>query len=265
MGANGTAGADPEHSVFVAETCIDTFEVTVGRFRAFVESYTLPAVGAGAHPMVPSSGWKASWNTLVPGNEAQMRDNLACGGAFQTWTNAPAGGEDKPVNCVSWFEAFAFCAWDGGRLPSEAEWENASTGAEENRNYPWGGGLDDAHASYCHTMSGFTCVDGSASLKSVGSTPLGLGRWGHQDLAGNVWEWSLDWFSQVWYNNVCNNCVNADAPGLTCFFALGSPARVARGGAFSYGAEQLLSYSRGCNLPSHRGTDVGFRCIHDIP
>src|SRR6201999_4137350 len=74
--------------------------------------------------------------------------NLTCDPTASTWT----GGDDsRPMNCVTWFESYAFCIWDGGFLPSEAEWEYASSGGKDYRLYPWGNtdpGLQNQYAIY---------------------------------------------------------------------------------------------------------------------
>lgn len=267
MGNNGTLGAEPEHTVYVSAACVDTFEVTVGRFRKFVESYERPSKGDGAHPLLPDSGWQTAWSTLIAGDETQLRTDVNCGEPRQTWSDEPtAEGEAKPMNCVTWYEAFAFCAWDGGRLLSEAEFEKAAAGGDEKRTFPWGSTPpNDSLANYCHSVSGVSCTDGSVAPMAVGNFPAGVGRWGHHDMAGNVWEWTLDWFSQAWYKNTtCNDCVNLHAPGDSCFFAPFEDAKVARGGAFNYGEDSMRSFGRGCNLPSYRDVDVGFRCIRDL-
>jgi sulfatase modifying factor 1 len=267
MGQHGLVGSTPEHTVLLDPACLDTFEVTVGRFRKFVEAYQVPTEGVGAHSKVPNSGWRTAWASLIAPDAAQLRSNLDCGKAYQTWTADPGGNEALPINCVTWFEAFAFCAWDGGRLPSEAEWEFASTGGHENRPYPWGlTNPDDTLANYCQSMMVVTCNDSPQFVSPGGTTPLGKARWEHQDLGGNVWEWTKDWFSEGWYGNPgCTNCINTDAPGTTCIPAVGKEARVARGGSFNYPKDAMQAYHRGCNVPTYRNHDVGFRCIRDLP
>jgi hypothetical protein len=66
-----------------------------------------------------------------------------------TWTDTVGPNENLPMNCVPWYKAFAFCVWDGGRLPTEAEWNYAATGGNEQRKYPWGSTApDDALAVF---------------------------------------------------------------------------------------------------------------------
>jgi formylglycine-generating enzyme len=197
-----------EHSV--ASFGLDLYEVTVGRFRAFVEAgqgtqANPPAAGAGANPLVPDSGWDPAWNASLVADTETLKQALKCDWKVTTWTDSPEGNERRPVNCVSWYEAFAFCAWDGGRLPGFFEWNYASMGGSEERMYPWGtSAIDDSYASYYGNMLWDQCLgDGVpgcdlTDLIYVGSKPRGNGKWGQADLVGNVWEWVSDVSSTTW-------------------------------------------------------------------
>ncbi len=210
---------------------LDKYEVTVARFRAFVDAgYGIatkaPLAGAGAHPKIPNSGWLPEWNGELAADTAALKQRLDGG----TWTDLPdETSELRPITNVRWFEAFAFCAWDGGRLPTNAEWGFAASGGDEQRYYPWSSPvtsttIDASYAAYdcavtkpaygcttacsangaspcdattCTNLGG-TCntscygCSNPADVATVGSYPKGAGRWGHLDLAGNAQEWVLD-------------------------------------------------------------------------
>ena len=116
----------------------------------------------------------------TPVTNAQYERFVAEGGATAPphWP-APA---DHPVTFVDWHEAAAFCAWAGGRLPTEAEWEKAARGTD-GRTYPWGDEEDESRAAV-----GAGIKHGSTS--PVGSHPEGASPYGLLDMAGNVWEWT---------------------------------------------------------------------------
>jgi formylglycine-generating enzyme required for sulfatase activity len=205
--ADATYWEAPEHMALVSDFYLDTFEVTVGRFRKFVQAYTGAAPGqdAGAHPLIANSGWQTGWNTELPSTQEALIDNLDCH-VPATWTDVAGANELYPIRCVNWYLAFAFCIWDGGRLPTEAEFEYAAAGGDANRLYPWGSEAPDG-------PPGRANHDGTAgtALVDVGSYPDGAGRWGHHDLAGSVNEWVFDFWQDDWYSgagNICRNCAN---------------------------------------------------------
>jgi len=176
---------------------------------------------------------------------------------YQTWTDAPGANENKPMNCVSWYEAMAFCIWDGGYLPTEAEWNYAASGGDEQRAYPWSNpasstSIDCTLANYkIDNPAGMHCVDSTTgAVNRVGSESTeGDGRWKHSDLAGNVWEWTLDWSASA-YPLPCNDCAN-----LTT-----SSSRVIRGGSFFVVASILRAANRDPYAPTSRASSLGLRC-----
>ncbi len=237
---------------------LDTYEVTVGRFRAFLAAYpgSKPAVGAGAHPLIEDSGWKQGWDAALPGSAAELRVALGCNAIFQAWTAGPGPNERLPINCVTWFEAFAFCAWDGGRLPTEAEWNLAAAGGSEQRTYPWDPAVEPGISN---AQAGYDCLaDGSASdacafadLLAVGTRPQGSARHGHQDVAGNVAEWTLDSYAP--YAPTCSNCATLVETG----------SRTIRGGDYQDDADRCTTVARPGKVQGERGGGVGMRCARD--
>lgn len=242
---------DPLYPAYVSAFRLDKFEVTVGRFRAFVltEGATKvnpPAVGAGAHPIASGTGWQASWNAYLADNSNDLKTKLKCH-ADATWTDAVGAKEKLPINCVDWYAAFAFCIWDGGRLPTESEWNYVAAGGPSQDDYPWG----------TTSIGAGLAVWKLAAPEAVGSRPLGYEDfWGHADLSGNVWEWVFDfWFP--FYPLPCVNCANIN-PHV-------SGVRSLRGGSFAEGDPKYLTtmqrFSRG---PTERVRDVGFRCARSL-
>jgi formylglycine-generating enzyme len=262
--AGDSNSGDLSFPAMVSDFRLDKYEATVGRFRAFVNAgmgtqSNPPISGAGAHNRIAGSGWDATWNTYLAASTDALIARLKCDTKYQTWTDMPGSNENRPMNCVSWYEAMAFCAWDGGYLPTEAEWNYAAAGGPEQRAYPWSTPagsllLDGSRASY---LVGSDCVgDGTAGcaitdLLPVGSKPAGDGRWGHSDLAGNVLEWALDWDGT--YPSPCVDCANL----------AGGTIRVVRGGSFDDPATWLRSGTRTLLVditPSTHASVIGLRC-----
>jgi formylglycine-generating enzyme required for sulfatase activity len=232
---------------------LDQFEVTVGRFRKFVDAYLgPPQPDAGQHPFVVASGWQSPWDAFIAADADTLRSELDCHGTQATWTDGVGPNEVRPMNCVTWFEAFAFCAWDGGRLPTEAEWEYVASGGDSMRVFAWG----DDEPTYelaLYACGGVALDECSADeLLPVGSKPAGAGRFLQEDLAGSLGEWVLDWHAP--YADPCNNCAKVD----------GGSERVTRGGSFlSERESDLRAVERAPEAPTERFPSVGFRCARD--
>jgi formylglycine-generating enzyme required for sulfatase activity len=245
----------PEHDATVSGFSLDTYEVTAGRFRRFVAGYPAnkPAAGEGAHPHIPGSGWQSAWDASLATDQAALIAELKCESKLQTWTDVAGANENKPINCVNWRTAFAFCAWEGGRLPTEAEWEYAAAGGSENRVVPWGDTAPD------QTLANYGCLAGTGStcsadaLHTVGSTPLGASRWGQQDLAGSLREWTRDTtltaYSSASIVDYANLAWNDDV--------------MTRGGSFEDSAARLRAVARASDAGTGlKAYYVGVRCAH---
>lgn len=242
--AKCSANEQPQHDVTLSALSLDTYEVTVGRFRKFVTAYpgNKPTAGAGANPNLTGSGWDTAWDSSLPSDQAALISALKCHATYLTWTDLPGSNENKPINCTSWHVAFAFCAWDGGRLPTEAEWEYAASGGED-RALPWTSGATAPDTSHA--------VFGVASLAVVGSVPNGVAKWGQHDMAGNVYEWTLDWYA-AYPVGACTNCANL----------VPATYRVTRGGSFLLGQEHTRAEHRNTGSQS-ANSSIGVRCARN--
>ena len=262
---DGTGAIGLADPATVSAFHLDKYLVTVGRFRRFVAAWSAgytPAAGSGRHlHLNGGSGLNASAGGYEPGwlpadsvNISPTDTNLTCDASYATWTSSPTTQESLPINCVNWYEAYAFCIWDGGFLPSEAEWEFAAAGGSNQLEYPWGStdpGTTNRYAIYgdgtaCYYPSGAECT-GVVNIAPVGTATLGPGPWGQLDLAGEVWEWNIDWFNP---DTACVNCANFTAASF----------RIIRGGEFLYDPSYLVPWYRSGDAPSFRANDVGFRC-----
>jgi formylglycine-generating enzyme required for sulfatase activity len=246
---------DAAYPATVSDFRLDRFEITVGRFRQFVASYpgSKPAAGAGAHPLIAGSGWQAGWNASLATTAAELKTAVSDCGEYTTWTDAALGNENKPMNCIDWYEAFAFCAWDGGRLATEAEWNYAAAGGGLQQPYPWGAAMPDKmYAVYDCTGDGSAAGQCAATdILNVGSkSTTGDGKWGQADLAGGVFEWNLDWYASTYPMFLCIDCANL----------MTASSRVLRGGGWYDFASNLLSSFRYSYDPTNSYFSVGARC-----
>jgi formylglycine-generating enzyme required for sulfatase activity len=241
---------------------LDTYEVTIGRFRQFVNAAGLgtqatpPASGAGARTlngMASQGGWDPTWNASLKANTADLVAALKCDAE---WTDAPGINDALPVHCLTWYEAFAFCVWDGGFLPTQAEWNFAAAGGSQQRAYPWSSpagslAIDCAHANYDAQPHCVNPPGGTANR--VGSeSPEGDGAYGQADLGGNVWEWTLDYGGTPL--SACNDCATL-TPNAN---------RIIRGGSWYVIAVSLRTARPDGAAPTFRGYDLGVRCARAL-
>jgi len=249
LGLHPVTDQRPQHTVYLDAFWIDQTEVTVAMFRTFAEAtgYVTTAEQEGhGHPYkagpkedewpdVPGADWQ---HPRGPGSEAQ---------------------DDHPVVQVSWDDAAAYCAWVGGGLPTEAQWEKACRGTDA-RVYPWGNEFDERRMNYCDAQCPVTrwnhdptFDDGYAYSSPVGSYPEGASPYGALDMAGNIWEWTADRYDNRYYaSSPYENPQGPETGG----------ERVQHGGAW-YDAGRagwLTCTIRHATPPRNRADDLGFRC-----
>jgi formylglycine-generating enzyme required for sulfatase activity len=243
---------------------LDRYEVTVAKFRAFVTAALggyRPASGAGKHTHLNAgkglaigngfeAGWDTAWNTeLSFSSAATWNSELSCHPTLATWTLAAGSNETRPINCANWYQALAFCIWDGGFLPSDAEWNYAAAGGSEQRLYPWGAtapGNDSSLAVHNCSYMGASACGGTLVIAAPGSVPAGDGRWWQSDLAGNMAEWVKDHGQP----KPCTDCAAPLASGAT-----------ARGGYFGSAVATDIATTAAPSAPQDlNNPSIGFRC-----
>jgi len=267
-GSGATKTAD---SATISDFKLDKYLVTVGRFRKFVAAWDqgsgyTPDTGAGKHVHLnggkgladsgASGGFEAGWLDSYNYKLDLSNDTLQCQSGTATWTNDAGSNEKLPMNCINWYEALAFCIWDGGFLASEAEYVYAAAGGSEQRRFPWGStapGKSNQYAIWsCDYPDGSGTCDGTTrNIAPVDTPQKGAGRWGQLNLVGNLIEWYLDWFAPT-YSSPCTDCANlADGSG-----------RAPRDGYFASTDDNLLqsSYRNNGFYPANRFFSYGFRC-----
>jgi len=254
MGDLTLANAQPAHKVTLASYCLDKLEVTADAYDACAKS---------------GNCLRAPQDVHFP----EMTD--AQHAAFSEFCNSgKADRKNHPINCVDWHMAENFCRTHGGRLddggarlPTEAEWEYAARGSGQ-RVYPWGDtppnqtrlnacGSECAEWFVKHQMkprSMYEGNDGYPGTAPVGSFPEGASEAGILDLAGNVWEWTSDWYEDY----TRDERENPKGPST-------GTDRVARGGSFN---GTMTSWAqpayRWHTTPDVYNHAIGFRCAKSL-
>ncbi|MFO8071259.1 MAG: formylglycine-generating enzyme family protein [Polyangia bacterium] len=215
-------GAQPVHEVDVPSFEITKTEVTVAQYAECV------AASACVEPSASTEELLCNWEDQ--------------------------GYEEHPVNCVSWHQAVSFCQWVGGRLPSEAEWEYAASGAGQDITYPWGD--EQASCEYA-IMKEYANGCDTGRTWSVCSKPDGNTDQGLCDMAGNVYEWVQDWFHPDYTGAPTDGSAWEDQIDY-------SHCRMVRGGSYHSTYKNLHVTERGVDEKTSQYGEIGFRCARSF-
>lgn len=265
-GKDNVDSSDNTYGATVSSFRLDKFEVTVGRYRNFIAAVVagwLPPPNGGKHVHLNSgaglkagagneTGWLAGWNSFLWDTTAEWNSALTFSGGSWTAAKGTAAAEARPLDMVNWYEAYAFCIWDGGFLASEAEWHYAASGGLEQRYYPWTTTNDISQT--------YVVMYPDPQTQVVGSRPLGNGKYGQSDLVGNVSEWVMDQGSSVLgsqvpyipYANPCDNCMTTASDGQ----------RNQRGGHIN-NSSYMPNRFRDSSPDNSRTLYAGFRCAYE--
>lgn len=218
--AMGKADELPHHDVEVAGFLLDVYEVTNARYEQCVRAgvCTAPHYEDGTCVAFPH----------VHVHESFREAN-------------------KPVVCVDWLQAAAFCQYEKKRLPTEAEWEKAAAGPQGYK-WPFGAVFDVTRVNNADSDFDTTTPGGTYAPNDYGV----------YDMSGNVWEWVADWYDPMFYSRPVassKNPVNQYSTG----------DRVKRGGSWYLPAEAVRSARRDADKPNSRDTHTGFRCAAALP
>ncbi len=223
-GEEGQADERPKHKVFLDAFYIAKYETSNIQYHTFLEA-----------------------------TDHRLPENC-CDSKYNLWLEhkVPDDVGNLPVVNISWDDAAVFCKWNGGRLPSEAEWEKAARGTDE-RLYPWGNEpVSRERANYSSASVRFW--DGLGTLDKVTQGSFGRSPYGVYQMAGNLWEWTQDWYEEAYYaKSAPKNPLSSSAGTM----------RVIRGGSWRNTSDALRASNRNKHIPDSRVLYIGIRCAKD--
>lgn len=291
MGASDKEGREdeyPQHRVKLNSYWIDKTEVTNASFAKFVKE-TGYVTTAERKP-----DWEEMKKQLPPGtpkppdhvfvaaslvfSAPQKVNNLNDASQWWVWQkgadwkhphgpNSNINGKDNyPVVHISWDDAMAYCQWAGKRLPTEAEWEYASRGGLKNALYPWGNEDIEKGLIKANTWQGNFPVKNTNWDKFGGLAPtksFAPNAYGLYDMAGNVWEWCIDWYRSDYYTTTSQTNPQGPTDSYDPMEPT-VPKKVVRGGSFMCNASYCKGYRVTSRMKTSKDTSLehtGFRCV----
>jgi formylglycine-generating enzyme len=257
-------GEGPVHDVTVDPFAISPTTVTNAEFAAFVD--------ATEHVTEAERfRWSFVFAGFLPDDFPETRGVQGAEWWRQvfgaTWRHPEGPGThlegraDHPVVHVSHADALAYCAWVGGRLPTEAEWELAARGGRRGKEFPWGEDLEPGGQHRMNVFQGAFPAGNTGADGYLGTAPVDAyepNGHGLHNVTGNVWEWCSDWFDRGYY---------AVSPSERPAGPASGTHRVMRGGSYlcheSYCRRYRVS-ARSANTPDSSTGNLGFRVVVDL-
>jgi formylglycine-generating enzyme len=285
VGMKATLDSRPVHRVYVDGFWMDKTDVTNSQFSRFVKATAYVTVAerkprAEDFPGAPPENLVAGAVVFsAPDHVVSLDDH------YQWWAYVPGANwrhpegpktslnarENFPVVDIAYEDALAYAKWAGKRLPTEAEWEFAARGGLSGKLYPWGNDFRPAGKWMANTHQGTfpvkdTGEDGHIGISEVALFPAN--GYGLYDMAGNVWQWTSDWYRPDYYARLVTlGGVVRNPQGPTASYDPSEPAekkRVQRGGSFLCTDQYCSRYmvgTRGKGEVTTGTNHLGFRCV----
>ena len=285
VGMQATHDSRPIHPVYVDGFWMDKTEVTNKQFARFIEETGYITVAERKprpedFPGAPPENLVAGSVVFTPPNQPVPLNNH-----FQWWSYVKGanwrqpygpssnleGRADYPVVHIAYEDAEAYARWAGKRLPTEAEWEFAARGGLSGKIYPWGNSFHKNGKWMANVHQGQFPNQDTAEDQYLGISPVAQfppNDYGIYDVAGNVWEWTSDWYRPDYYARLALTGEIAYNPqGPETSYDPVEPnqkKRVHRGGSFLCTNQYCSRYmvgTRGKGEISTGTNHLGFRCV----
>lgn len=287
VGMQATEDARPIHRVYVDGFFMDKTDVTNAQFAAFVNATNYLTVAertprAEDFPGAPPENLVAGSVVFTAPDHPVSLDNH-----FQWWTYIPGanwrhplgpksslkGKENYPVVQVAYEDAEAYARWAGKRLPTEAEWEFAARGGRTGEPFVWGEDFCVSGKFMANTHQGTFPMKDTGQDGFIGVAPVArypANSYGLYDMAGNVWQWTSDWYRPDYYMQLARaDSITRNPRGPDSSFdpsEPNEPKKVHRGGSFLCTDQYCSRYIVGTRGKGEVGTGtnhLGFRCVRN--